>query len=70
LGRTNSQIIQSIDLLKETDLDRTLFTLKRKEEKANEPLDDSSSLVLEEANNLSKDLLEEEIFENENHKDI
>jgi hypothetical protein len=70
LGRTNSQIIQSIDLLKETDLDRTLFTLKRKEEKANEPLDDSSSLVLEEANNLSKDLLVEEMFENENHKDI
>jgi hypothetical protein len=70
LGRTKSQILDSVNLLKDIDLERTLITLKRKEEKDFASADDNSSFVIEEVNNLSKDLLEEEFSGIENHKDL
>jgi hypothetical protein len=70
LGRTNSQIINSVNLLKETDIARNLFTLKRNDEFITENADDHCNLVLEEANKLSQDLLEREIAETETHKEI
>jgi hypothetical protein len=69
LGRTSCQVLQSIQLLKETDIQRNLFTLKRKDEKVDEFVDDHCSLILQNATNLSQDLLEEELLETEIHKE-
>jgi hypothetical protein len=70
LGRTKSQILDSVNLLKDIDLEHTLITLKQKEEKDFSSADYNSSFVIEEVNNLSKDLLEEEFSGIENHKDL
>jgi type I site-specific restriction-modification system R (restriction) subunit len=70
LGRTNSQVINSVHLLKETDTAHNLFTLKRNKESLSENMDDLCSSVLEESNKLSQDLLDEELAETENHKEI
>jgi hypothetical protein len=70
LGRTNSQVLQSVQLLKETDIQRNLFILKRKDEKLDDIVDDHCSLLLENATKLSQDLLEEELLETETHKEI
>jgi hypothetical protein len=56
-------------VLKETDVARTLSTLKRNEEQTLANKDDHGSLVLDEANKLSVDLLEEEGKDLEDHKD-
>jgi hypothetical protein len=60
---------QSVDILKETDLVRTLFTLKRNEEQILASSDDHGNFVLGEASKLSADLLEEERSEIVDHKD-
>jgi hypothetical protein len=70
LGRTSSQVLQSVKLLKETNIQRNLFTLKRKDENLAEVVDDHCSLLLENANKLSQDLLEEEFLDTETHKEI
>jgi hypothetical protein len=62
--------LKSVQLLKETDIQRNLFTLKRKDEKLDEFVDDHCSLLLENATKLSQDLLEEELLETEPHKEI
>jgi hypothetical protein len=69
LGSSSSQIDQSVHIFKETDVARTLFTLKRNEEQTLANKDDHGSLVLDEANKLSVDLLEEEGKDLEDHKD-
>jgi hypothetical protein len=70
LGRTKSKILDSVKLLKNIDLARTLIILKQKEEKDFASADDNSSFVIEEVNNLSKDLLKEEFSGIENHKEL
>jgi hypothetical protein len=70
LGRTNSQIIHSVNLFKEMDVARNLFTLKRNDEFLSENKDDHCSVLLEEANKLSQDLLDEENAETETRKEI
>jgi hypothetical protein len=70
LGSSSSQIKNSVDILKETDISRTLFTLKRNEEQTLASSDDHGSFVLDEASKLSEDLLEEEGNKIVDHKDL
>uniref|UniRef100_A0ACD5Y7J2 Uncharacterized protein n=1 Tax=Avena sativa TaxID=4498 RepID=A0ACD5Y7J2_AVESA len=70
LGSSPSQIIQSVNLLKDNDLERTLITLKRNEEKARTEDSSGHSLVLAKAVSLSGDLQEEEQQGSEDHKDF
>ena len=55
-----SQIESSVNLLKDLDVDRTLFMLKRKEAAVDEDGESEGSLVLNRANKLAEDLFEEE----------
>jgi hypothetical protein len=70
LGKNSSQVMHSIDLLKETDIARNLFILKRNEDKDLCSMDDNGSLALDEATILSQDLIEEEMIEAEIHKEL
>jgi hypothetical protein len=69
LGKNSSQVMHSIDLLKETDIARNLF-LKQNEVKELCSMDDNDSLVLDEATILSQDLIEEEKIDVEIHKEL
>jgi hypothetical protein len=69
LGQSPSQIIDSVDLLKEIDLQRTLVMLKKSEEKSRQDTDNQNSLVIHKAIVLSEDLQVEEQQETEGHKD-
>jgi hypothetical protein len=55
LGSSHDQISESISLLKDTDLNRTLIMLKCNEEKTRNEMDEQSNLFLDEVGKLSDD---------------
>jgi hypothetical protein len=65
LGDSNNEVIESITLLKETDVARTLFVLKRNEEKN----DFHITNLIDEADKLCDDILEENNEPTEVHKE-
>ena len=69
LGKSPSQIESSVQLLKDLDLERTIFMLKRKEAIIDIEKDDNGSLVLNEPNKLAVDLIDEEAKDATDHKD-
>jgi hypothetical protein len=69
LGNSNGQISESIKLLKETDVARTLFMLKRKEENLSEKEEFHITNLIDEADKLCDDLAEENDFLTEDHKE-
>ncbi|KAM0925823.1 hypothetical protein ACQ4PT_003970 [Festuca glaucescens] len=68
LGKSPGQVSSSIEMIKEVDLHRTLFMLKKKEESASKIIDAESSLVLNHATTLSDDLEIEEHPGSVSHK--
>jgi hypothetical protein len=66
LGKSPSQIENSIASIKNLDLERSLIMLKRKEEIGDTIDEGSSSFTLNEASRLSKDLEESDCFGGEN----
>jgi hypothetical protein len=60
LGKSPSEIANSVNRIKDTDVQRTLTILKRNEEKANEEANVSRTMLLDKAMDLSDDLMMEE----------
>jgi hypothetical protein len=69
LGVSNNEVIESITLLKDTDVARTLFVLKRNEEKNKEKNDFHITNLIDEADKLCDDILEENNGPAEVHKE-
>ena len=69
LGKSPSQIENSVDLLKDVDLNRTLIMLKKKDALLSTIDNDAESLVLNQAISLAGDLLDEEAIAAADHKD-
>jgi hypothetical protein len=69
LGVSPSNVSTSINKIKDIDLQRTLIMLRNKSEVQSKEDDTFSSLVMDEANGLSSDLVDEEHPSLEGHKD-
>jgi hypothetical protein len=69
LGVSPSNVSTSINKIKDIDLQRTLIMLRNKSEVQSKEDDTYSSLVMDEANGLSSDLVDEEHPSLEDHKD-
>jgi hypothetical protein len=69
LGESPRQIQESVNNLKDTDLQRTLVMLKRNEDKIKNGQDSISESVLQDAIDLSADLNEEEQQGSFGHED-
>jgi hypothetical protein len=68
IGKSPSQVSASVMLIKDLDLNRTLIMLKKKEESVLHELEGPQILVMNIANKLSEDLVNEDSITLEEHK--
>jgi hypothetical protein len=70
LGKSLIEIEESVDKIKNLDIQRTLTILKKNEEKARQNTEDTSSFLLNEMADMSEDVFLEEQEQGDDHKQV